>query len=317
VIDMKGQLSYLPHRKTIPMLAVALTTIRTDAPATPTAYQAAYEQFESLVTRLRARATQQMTHSEVEQLIETEGCEILRRLLQAHLDERSPGSVTPPVVDAQGQVHTHQRSHTRQLESLFGTVTVTRIGYGGRGLESLHPLDAQLNLPPERYSHTVRRRAAEAAAQTSYEEVIATLAQTTGAHVPKRQAEALVRSAATDFEPFYESQRAQTQKEVRATSELLLLSSDGKGVPMRTSDLRGPTRQAAQAPQQGRKAAHQTDGDSRGGLYHGAFSPHAGADRGRVASARESARLPAPAPGRQARLGECQAAAGGDPPPGL
>ncbi|MFN2456552.1 MAG: hypothetical protein ABR577_20375, partial [Pyrinomonadaceae bacterium] len=88
------------------------------------------------------------------------------------------------------QPHTQQRPHTRQLESVFGTVRVTRTGYGGRGLQSLHPLDAQLNLPPELYSHTVRRRAAEAAAQTSYDEVLTTLEQTTGAHVPKRQAEA-------------------------------------------------------------------------------------------------------------------------------
>lgn len=249
MVDIKGQLSYLPHRKTTPMPATALTTIHTHAPGTPTAYLAAYEQFESLVTRLRASATQQMTHSEVEHLIETEGREVLRRLLQAHLDERSPGSVTQPVVDAQGQAHTHQRTHVRQLESLFGTVTVTRTGYGGRGQQSLHPLDAHLNLPPERYSHTVRQRAAECAAQTSYEEVLATLAQTTGAHLPKRQAEELVARAATDFELFYESQRAQTQKEVRATSDLLILSSDGKGVPMRTSDLREPTRQAAQVRQ--------------------------------------------------------------------
>ena len=31
-----------------------------------------------------------------------------------------------------------------------------RLGYGGEGLQSLHPLDADLNLPPELYSHQVR-----------------------------------------------------------------------------------------------------------------------------------------------------------------
>lgn len=48
---------------------------------------------------------------------------------------------------------------------------------------------------------------------------------------------------------FYESQRAQTAKQVRATSELLIISSDGKGIPMRKADLREPTREAAQARQ--------------------------------------------------------------------
>ena len=40
---------------------------------------------------------------------------------------------------------------------------VERLGYARPGHDSLHPLDAALNLPPERYSLEVRRRVAEAA----------------------------------------------------------------------------------------------------------------------------------------------------------
>ena len=49
--------------------------------------------------------------------------------------------------------------------TLFGEVEVVRMGYGGRSTPSLHPLDAALNLPPERYSHRVRQRVAAEAAK--------------------------------------------------------------------------------------------------------------------------------------------------------
>ena len=148
----------MPTTAHIPAPAAAPET---PAAETPAAYIAAYEKFDHLVSRLRSPQTQRMTHSALEQLLETEGRELLRRLLQAHLADRAPGTVTVAVSDAAGQAHTHQRTQRRELESVFGTVEIARTGYGGRGLECLHPLDAELNLPAERYSHCVRRRAAE------------------------------------------------------------------------------------------------------------------------------------------------------------
>ena len=62
--------------------------------------------------------------------------------------------------------------------------------------DSLHPLDAALNLPPERYSLEVRRRVAEAAASRPFDETLFNLSRSAGAEVPKRQAEQLVVRAA-------------------------------------------------------------------------------------------------------------------------
>ena len=45
------------------------------------AYLVAYEQFDSIISQLRAPQAQRMTHSELEKLLETEGRELLRRLL--------------------------------------------------------------------------------------------------------------------------------------------------------------------------------------------------------------------------------------------
>jgi hypothetical protein len=225
------------------MLAYAVAPV---LPA-PDAYTAAHEQFEDLIAHLRSAEAQQMTHSDLEALLEVEGRELLRRLLQAHLDERSPGTVAEPVMGADGRAHTHQRTHTRHLMTIFGEVEVTRTGYGGHGTPSLHPLDAALNLPPERSSHGVRQRVAVEAAQKSFDDVVATIATTTGAHVPKRQAEQLVERAAQDFEAFYETRRCATPLEAQRTSSVLVITVDGKGVPMRKADLRKATRQAAEA----------------------------------------------------------------------
>lgn len=187
-----------------------------------------------------------MTHSELEQVLDLEGRELLRLMLQAHLDERGPGAVSEPVVDGQGQKHTHQRLHSRSLNTIFGKVSLERQGYGGRGLESLHPFDARLNLPPEKYSHTLQRQIGEASAKESFDEVRTSIHNQTGVKVPKRQVEEAARRAADDFEAFYQQQRAANAREVKATSDILALTFDGKGVPVRKTDLGEETRRRAE-----------------------------------------------------------------------
>ena len=39
-------------------------------------------------------------------------------------------------------------AHERKIETVFGRVELNRAGYGNQGCKSLHPLDAELNLPP-------------------------------------------------------------------------------------------------------------------------------------------------------------------------
>jgi len=210
------------------------------------AYSPAQEHFDFIKSHLQSSQAQCMTHSELEQFLKLEGPELLRRLLQAHLDERSPGAVSEPVIDAQGQEHTHQRLHSRSLKTIFGEVSLERQGYGGPGLESLHPFDAELNLPEEKYSHTLQRQIAESSSKESFDEVVTSIHKETGVKVPKRQVEEAARRAACDFEAFYKQQRAANAGEVKASSDILSMTFDGKGVPMRKADLREETRRRAE-----------------------------------------------------------------------
>ena len=105
-----------------------------------------------------------MTHSELERELEKRGRELMRKLLQEHLDNRGSGQCDQPVCGADGVERPRVRPQERKLETVFGTVSVGRAGYGQQGVDSLHPLDAELNLPDEKYSLELRRRVAEEAA---------------------------------------------------------------------------------------------------------------------------------------------------------
>ena len=212
----------------------------------PGAYEPSRQAFEDVVQHLDSQEARSMTHSELERELEKRGRELMRQLLQDHLDQRGSGESEDPVQGVDGTRRTQVRMHERKLETIFGTVTVNRAGYTQEGEESLHPMDGQLNLPPERYSLDLRRRAAEEAAKSSFEETLAGIDQTTGGHVPKRQIEELATRAARDFEAFYENRQAEAIRQPGSGS-ILVLSVDGKGVVMLTQDLRETTRQAAQA----------------------------------------------------------------------
>ena len=208
------------------------------------AFDPARHSLERMVGFLQARESWTMKHSELERWIEKEGREVMRQLLQAHLELRGPAEAVEEVRDADGGERDIGRLHQRSLATVFGAVTVERFGYRGEGQESLHPVDGELNLPVERYSLELRRRVAEQAAKSSFEETQKTLEMTTGSAVPKRQVEELVARAgnAEDFDQFYV-----THAPVEGPSgELQVITSDGKGVVMRREDLREATKKAAE-----------------------------------------------------------------------
>lgn len=225
-------------------------------------FEEAEATFAALVNRLQSEEMARMSHSDLETLLERQGRELMRQLLQAHLDARAQATPTKPVVGADGVERTHQRSGTRALETLLGTVHVTRDGHGARGHETLFPLDAALNLPAERYSFGIRRRAAAEATKGAFDEVVKILATHASAAVAKRQVEEVVQRAAHDFDSYYLGRRLAWPTETGPSSKILVLTFDGKGVPMRPADLR-PATQAAAARRQRKLATRLTKGEKR------------------------------------------------------
>ena len=215
-----------------------------------------------LVSRLQSADTARMSHSDLEAMLEQQGRELMRQLLQAHLDLRAQATPTGSGVGADGVERTHTRHGARALETLLGTVQVTREGHGARGRETLFPLDAALNLPTERYSFGIRRRAAAEATKGAFDEAVAVLTAHSSAAVAKRQVEEVVRRAAADFNDFYLARRLAWPDETTASSDILVLTFDGKGVPMRPGDLR-PATQAAAARRVRKLATRLTKGEKK------------------------------------------------------
>ncbi|MBM3269660.1 MAG: ISKra4 family transposase [Candidatus Sericytochromatia bacterium] len=200
---------------------------------------------EAIIEGLSSEESLGMDHSAIESRLFGDGFELLRQLYQAYLDLRAIREVPQPsVLGADGEERTHRRPTSRELESLFGGVRARRIAYGGRGISSLHPADAALNLPPDLFSFGVRRRVAEEAARGAFDAVVEAIAATTGASIGKRQAQELAAKAAVDFDDFY----AQTTESdgVGGRKSFLVISADGKGIVTLHEDLREATQKAAE-----------------------------------------------------------------------
>lgn len=200
-------------------------------------------EFDGLMATLTTEASMNMTHSELEALIEKQGREVLRKLLEEQLGMREGGKATEVVVGEDKVERTHQRRRPRRLVTTLGEVEVERVGYGQHGVDSRFPLDATLNLPPTTYSLGLRRKLAYEAAKGSFDDAVEAVLQATGVQLPKRQAEEEVRRAAVDFDAFYAAREPAANEEA---GSLLIMSTDGKGVSMRREALRPATRKAAE-----------------------------------------------------------------------
>lgn len=207
-------------------------------------YEQSRQEFEDIVTRLDSDEARSLTHSELERELEKKSRELMRKLLQEHLEARGPGECAQTVQGSDGVEMSRVRPHERKLETIFGTVSVERAGYGQEGSRSLHPLDAELNLPDKKYSLELCRRVAEEAAKNSFDETFESINKYTGAHVPKRQIEEIVMRSAQDFDAFYKMRQGDVSVGNESGS-IMAMSVDGKGVVMRMQDLREQTRKAA------------------------------------------------------------------------
>ena len=207
------------------------------------AFRLARAQLETTIYQLHSDAAAHMEHDQVEALIKKQGTELMRLLLQGHLDVRCKREQRMESVQgADGVARTHHRENCeRNLMTEFGQVVVRRKGYGAKGVKSLFPLDAELNLPEDKYSSELCRLVVQEVADSSFDEGVESIRRTTGGKVPKRQIIEQSVKMSQDFDAFYN-----LPGEPENTSDLLVITVDGKGIVMREEDLRPATRKAAE-----------------------------------------------------------------------
>jgi hypothetical protein len=207
---------------------------------------------------LAVEACGAVTLDAMEVLAAGRGRELLRGLVQLALDTQAEREVRLPGVTGQDGVERARAEpgHGRPVVTLLGEVRVRRIGYrsGVRGVLSLFPRDAVLNLPPLGYSWGLQRLAEMYCRSVSYEQGHEFVLAATGVSVGKRQLEQIVVAAAADAERFYRNRdQAAAVPAAREPGQgpgqglpPLALSADGKGVAMLPEARRRRTR----APEQ-------------------------------------------------------------------
>lgn len=217
-----------------------------EVPELDGAFDRSASRFGAVVAELGSPLADVVSHAELEDWLERAGRELMRSLLQDHLELRAVRERRRADVAGAGEVRPRTRveaGHDRRLISVFGPVRVARLAYRAVGVGNLYPADAVLNLPERGHSHGLRRLAALEATRGSFEQAQAGICRATGVVVGKRQIEALAVAAAADVEAFWADRRPLPC----ADDVALVLTFDGKGVVMRPGSLRAVTAKAAAA----------------------------------------------------------------------
>jgi hypothetical protein len=207
------------------------------------------------LARLAGEASRAVTLDAMEVLVAGRGRELLRGVVQLGLDAQAEREVRLPQVTGEDGVRRAraERGHARPVVTRLGAVVVRRIGYrsGIKGVPSLFPRDAVLNLPPCGYSWGLQRLAEMFCRAVSYEQAHEFVLAAAGVAIGKRQLEQITVAAAADAERFYRDRVRDQGAPAGAGEEEgslppLAISADGKGVAMLPEARRRRTR----APEQ-------------------------------------------------------------------
>jgi hypothetical protein len=207
------------------------------------------------LARLAGEAGRAVTLDAMEGLVAGQGRDLLRGVVQLALDGQAEREVRLAQVTGTDGVRRAraERGHSRPAVTRLGEVIVRRIGYrsGIKGVPSLFPRDAVLNLPPCGYSWGLQRLAEMFCRAVSYEQAHEFVLAAAGVSIGKRQLEQITVAAAADAERFYRD-RVRDQGapagagEEEGSLRPLAISADGKGVAM-LPEARG---RRARAPEQ-------------------------------------------------------------------
>jgi len=153
-------------------------------------------------------------------------------LLGAYVEGVGPGDVGDSLTYAGRDLRRLECPHDRRYVSVFGELLISRHVYGARETQKheVVPTDALLSLPESDFSHLLQEWDQAFCVQSSYEESRRTVERVLGIGQSVRSLEQMNVSMAQSVEPFRSSQPAPPAKE---EGSILVLTADGKGVPMR------------------------------------------------------------------------------------
>lgn len=139
----------------------------------------------------------------------------------------------------EGETIQHQNKPLKRLEakerdyhSIFGVVSVTRCVYAQRAkTKTFAPLDQQLGLPVVAHSYVLQDWLTRFSVKNSFDESVTSIKTLLGINVSKRTVELLNQDLGDHVVGFRQSQPSEFPDD----QEIMAVSVDGKGVPMRST----------------------------------------------------------------------------------
>jgi hypothetical protein len=184
---------------------------------------------QALITFVRENAGQLEAH-EAEKGIFKRLLSMGLAAMKLYFAQRGTGDVGPAITRADGVLLPREpQLRGRAYFSLFGKFAVPRTCYRTPREPGIFPLDAQVNFPERCYSYFLQEWMTLFEVEHPFKESSSWLEQLFDLEVAESVLMEVAKEAPADYEDFY-AQRPMTQEE--SGGELLVVSFDGKGVPM-------------------------------------------------------------------------------------
>jgi hypothetical protein len=206
------------------------------------AFLKAQTQLADLIAFVRAAAVEAQRLDQVERGLFERLLQLGHSLLTAHVAAQGDGDVGDTATAPDGQTcRKLPEPHDRTYRSVFGPLTIGRVAYGSREGQRIAfvPLDAQLGLPAGEFSYLLENWAQRFCLRGAFAEARGSLAELLGLQPGVRSLEHMNRTVAEAVPAFAENRPTPPPAE---EAELLVLTADGKGVPMRRPPAVGPRR---------------------------------------------------------------------------
>ena len=194
----------------------------------------AQEKFQSILAMIDQSAQEGQRIDLVEGNLYQTILQLARYLLQAYIQKQGTGDLGETFQQEGKELKHLETKHERRYVSLFGEFQILRTVYGSREKQKheLVPLDVRLGLPEGDFSYLLQSWAQKFCIQGSYEQARKTLESILGIGTSIRTLEGMSQKMATGVDDFREKQLSSPPE---TEGELVVITADGKGVPMRTS----------------------------------------------------------------------------------
>jgi len=197
------------------------------------AFLKAEKQLQQRMASVRQAADEGERIDQAERSVMKQLLQVGLSLLTAFVARHGDGDVGETMRTPEGQtVHRLDEPHQRRYLSIFGELAIRRFVYGSREGQKLvaAPLDAQLGLPANDFSYVLEDWVQRFGVQDSFAEAGRSLACLLGLDLHSRTLEHMNRQLADWTISFRDEQPVPPAQE---EGELLVVTADGKGVPMR------------------------------------------------------------------------------------